>query len=285
MIRAPSRSTWSLALVGLAIAGIGVSLDFAGASPVGTSSAAMLTGVPSAPANPGRPGTTSEEIDRARREGIASLDLLIAGLVTRASDASPEDLHALAEAHLERSLLRDIRKGMAVGRPTHAELPEELADDVDAGVRAAEQAIAAGDDSAEIHRILSALLSRRVTGIAAALKLRGRIEAELQLAEERDPAHPKVLIARGCGQLFAPNRLFGHDPAAAEAKFLRAAEGLPTDERPWMFASMCAWLLGDAERALSHIDAAVARNPAHPYIVEVARRLREGTDDPFGPDA
>lgn len=285
MIRAPSRSTWGLALVGLAVAGLGVSLDFPGTTPAATSAAAMLSGSPAAPANPGRTESPSDEIDRARREGLASLDLLIADLEARTSSPRPEDLHALAEALLERSLLRDIRKGMAVGRPTHAELPAELAADVDAGVHAAEQAIAAGDDSAEVHRILSALLSRRVTGIASALKLRGRIEAELRLAEERDPDHPKVLIARGCGQLFAPNRLFGHDPAAAEAKFLRAAEGLPTDERPWMFASMCAWLLGDAERALSHIDAAAARNPAHPYVREVARRLREGTDDPFGPDA
>lgn len=297
MTRAPFRNPMGLAIAGLALASVATWWGSDFTSPTGMVQAG-IAGLPAAPgadvtarallsgADAGA-RTVAQRIDAARREGMERLDAVVADLSQRTAqgDAVSADWHGLAEALLERSLLRDIRKGMAVGRPTHAELPTELASDVAAGIRAAEKAIEAGDDSAEIHRILSALLSRQVTGIGSALKLRGRIESELSLAEERDPDHPKVLIARACGLLFAPNRLFGHDPVTAEQKFLRAAELLPDDERPWMFASMCAWLQGDGKRALTHIEAALERNPDHPYIVEVGQRLRAGADDPFGPDA
>jgi hypothetical protein len=287
VIRARLRKPVGLLIVGVAAAGLATGWD----SDTASSAGSVRAGV-SSTRGPATSAVTvlldaARRIDDARRQGMQALDAVVADLEreTARAGAAAEDWHALAEVLLERSLLRDVRKGMAVGRPTHTELPTDLAADVAAGIRAAEKAIEAGDDSAEIHRILSALLSRQVTGIGSALKLRGRMEAELALAEERAPDHPKVLIARACGQLFAPNRLFGHDPVAAEQKFVRAAEALPTDERPWMFASMCAWLQGDGERALTHIDAAAKRNPDHPYIREVAQRLRAGAPDPFGPDA
>jgi hypothetical protein len=287
VIATPQSRPLRLAFAGLAVAGAALLFNPPGTSGPASVQASSTGVVPPLATTAAPVDELVARIERARRQGMAALDALVAELETTAAEdgTDPSPRHALAEALLERSLLRDIRKGMAVGKPTHAELPEALAADVAAGIGAAEQAIEAGDDTAEIHRILSALLSRQVTGIGSALRLRGRIDAELKLAEEREPEHPKVLIARGCGQLFAPNRLFGHDPEAAEAKFMAAAESLPSDERPLMFASMCAWLLGDRDRALTHIEAAAARNPSHPYVDAVAQRLRDGVTDPFGPDA
>lgn len=287
MIAAPQSRPLRLALAGLAVAGVAMLWGPADASDTNAVRASSLGTIPAVTPRATALGEHAERIELARRQGMEALDAVVAELEATVASGAPDAslLHALAEALLERSLLRDLRKGMAVGKPTHEKLPEALAADVAAGIRAAERAIEAGDDTAEIHRILSALLSRQVTGIGTALRLRGRIDAELKLAEERDPEHPKVLIARGCGQLFAPNRLFGHDPEAAESKFLAAAARLPDDERPLMFASMCAWLLGHPERALAHIEAASDRNPTHPYVRAVAQRIRDGAADPFGPDA
>jgi hypothetical protein len=231
-------------------------------------------------------GDRSEALARTRLGAdLAALDAFVAEQRARAEAADRADEHrVLAEAHLERCLLRDTRRGMAVGEPTHAELPAPNQADIEAGLAATDRAIERGDPSADVHRIRSALLSLRVTGFASALANRPKIDAALKAAEAIDPGHPRVVIARACEKLFAPNRLLGHDPAAAERMFVAAAAALPLDERPLTFAAMCAWLLERNEDAIEHLGAAAARNPQNPYVREVLRRLEAGEDEPFARD-
>lgn len=229
----------------------------------------------------------SEVLARVRLTGDpAAMDAFVAEQIARC-DATPDEAHVwcdLAEAHLERCLLRDTRKGMAVGEPTHESLPEANADDIEAGLAAADRAVELGEPGAEVHRIRSALLSLRVTGFGSALSNRPAIDAALKRAEEIDPNHPRVVVARACEKLFAPNSFLGHDPESARRMFLLAAEALPLDERPYVFASMCAWLLERNDEAVTLMEKATARNPNSLYAAEVLRRLRAGEDDPFGRD-
>ncbi len=229
---------------------------------------------------------SSEELARVRLAGdLAPLDSFVAAQRTRCAERGrAEDWRVLGEALLERCLLRDRDKGMAVGRPTHTELPEPNRKDIDAGLEAIDKAVALGDTDPDAERIRSALLSLTATGWMQILSLRPRIEAALRAAEQRDPNHPRVVIARACEKLFAPNRFLGQDIAAAERMLLRAAEALKLDERPYVLAAMGAHLLGRTEDAKSHLRKALERNPSNRYAREVLRRIEAREDDPFGRD-
>ena len=228
----------------------------------------------------------STTLAQARRSGeIAVLDAFITEQEARCAGGDPGEFRVLAEAHLERCLLRDRRRGMAVGRPVHAELPDAHRRDIEAGLRAADRAIEGGDSSADVHRIRSSLMSLRVTGLVSALAERPAIHEALRAAEAIDPRHPRVVVARACEKLFAPNALLGHDPAGAKRMFLLAAAALPLDERPLTFAAMCAFLLGESEEAVRLLEDAIARNPHNVYALEVLRRLRASEPEPFARDA
>jgi tetratricopeptide (TPR) repeat protein len=274
-----NRPRWIVAASILALAGGTVSWivisEFGGTTPERTEvSAATILPI-------------SEEIARARLTGsLEALDRFIERQAercrTQGGDAAT--WRGLAEAHLERCLLRDQHKGMAVGKPTHATLPESNRTDIDLGLRAIEKALELGDLDPDAPRIQSSLLSLKATGWGEVLALRPKIQAALRKAEGIDPSHPRVVIARACEKLFAPNRLFGHDPGAAERMFLRAAERLELDERPYVLAAMAAWLQKKTEQAINLLERALDRNPNNRYAREVLRRLRVAEAEPFARD-
>lgn len=229
----------------------------------------------------------SEALARARLTGeLHVLDEFVAQQRAACGerDDDPECWRVLAEAHLERCLLRDRHRGMTVGEPTHEELPAANREDIDAGLAAADRALALGDTTADVHRIKAGLLSLRVTGFASALATRPAISAALARAEEIERGHPRVLVARGCEKLFAPNRLLGHDPRAARELLLAAADALPLDERPFVLAAMCEWLLARPDAAVTLLERATARNPNNVYAHAVLERLKANERDPFGRD-
>lgn len=199
------------------------------------------------------------------------------------ADASAEDWRILGEAHLECVLQMTSVKGMAVARPSFPKPPATLLAHLDAGERAIERARALGDQHSETARIEAGLKSNRIVGIASALRLGSEVDRLIGEAAERDQGNPHVAVARGCRLVFAP-RFLGGDPQAALMLFEQAAEAMPDDERPLVFAAFAAHVVGDAGLARKHIHAAARRNPANRYAAEVSGRLERGEADPFGRD-
>jgi cytochrome c-type biogenesis protein CcmH/NrfG len=228
----------------------------------------------------------SRALARARLTGEPTdLDDLVEAARRRCA-AQPTDAVAwqnLAETLLERALARDQRVGMKVGQPVRSAAPELKDSDVDAGVEAAERSLSIAEDCSEAHRILAGLLSCRITGLGSAVHWGARIEVELLRAAELDPANPRIQVALGCRKLFAP-RLLGHDPEAAIRHLLPAAEAMPLDERPLVFAAMAAHLRQRADQTRQLLERAIERNPKNVYAREVLRRIESGEADPFGRD-
>jgi hypothetical protein len=226
----------------------------------------------------------SLELAQCRRAGrIEALDAFVEDQRARAAGGGAAELRFLAEALLERALLRSQHKGLRPGEPVFAELPPALAQDVDAGLAALAAARRAGDDSADGHRLEAALLSCRITGWASALQWNGAIDAALRAAAARAPEHPRLLVALGCQALFAP-ALLGRDLPRARALLERAAAALPIDERPLVFLALAADLDGRRDDALAALRAAAERNPENRYARVVLARLEAREADPFGRD-
>lgn len=264
----------------LALAGTGWAMLGAGAS----DRIAVPKAAPAVVAPPAAGlGATVRE---ARRScDLAALDTALARVRETIAQhpAHPDHWHLLAEAHLERALLRSHDRGLAVGAPVHAQLPKELLDDLEAGLAAAHRARELGDDSSDLFRIEAGLMGQRITGLASALQWNGRIQDALRLAGERQQDNPHLHVALGLRKLLAP-KLLGHDPDQALEHFEFAARSLADDERPAVFAAMASYLQKKRQQAISWLEQAVARNPHNRFARVVLARLRAGEDDPFGRD-
>ncbi len=196
-------------------------------------------------------------------------------------DAARHEL--LAEALLERILLRNLRRGMSVGAPLYGELPLPIAEDIRDGLAMVARARALGARTAELLRIEASLLSQRITGLATALQLNARIQEKLTEAHRLDEHNPALHVALGMRKLLAP-RLLGHDPSGALQHFEFAAGAMPADERPRVFAGMATYLLQKRERAIDWLRQAVQVNPRNAFASAVLARLEKGEPDPFGRD-
>ena len=141
----------------------------------------------------------------------------------------------------------------------------------------------AGDESGEVERLAAGLMTCRLTGIAAALKLQGKISAALKTALERDPENGHAHVAVGCRLLFVP-RWLGQDLAKAVQHFEFADRVLPLNERPSVFAAFAEFLRGRRESAVTWLERAVARNPRNPFVKVVLKRLRASEEKPFERD-
>jgi len=246
--------------------------------------------VPKAPAadaaHAAAPDPRREALDAARRQGdAAAFDALLAER-RRQLEHPPGDATAMrlyAEALLERVLLRGRQRGMDVGAVAYAQLPAAVAADLDAAQHWLRRARELGDDSADNWRLEAAVLGNRITGLAEALQWNGAIEADLAKAFAKDPDDPRLHVALGLRRLLAP-RMLGHDPQKALEHFQFAAQALPGDERPRVFAAMAAWLLRKRQQAIQWLEQASAQNPANEYAAVVLQRLRRDEPMPFARD-
>jgi len=201
-----------------------------------------------------------------------------------ASPGQDPDSHRLyAEALLERVLLRNHRCGVAVGKPLYDEVPTKSAADIEDALQMLAVGREHGDDTTESFRIEAALLSNRITGWASALQWNGKIQRALQAATAKDPQNPALQMALGMRRLLAP-RLLGHDPQRAIEHFEFAANAMPQDERPSLFAAMGYYLLEDHRLTIARLEQAVACNSNNLFARAVLARVRRGEPDPFGRD-
>ena len=261
--------------------------------PFGTASVARRAAASNAPAaqqsRPTEEASLSEhraELFRLRRsDEDGALDDFVAAQTERAAetgdDAAPWRL--LAEAHLERCVHRDRRRGMEVGEPIYDALPPGHAEDIDAGLAAADRAIELGDPTGDAWRIRSGLLSLRITGFGSYLEHRPPAKEALAKAEEIDPANPRVVQANAMEALLAPTWL-GGDPARAAELLQRVATALPFDERPLVSLAFARFRLDDRAGTRDALDRALAANPENAYARGVRARLDAGEAEPFAAD-
>lgn len=273
---------WIPVLSLLAVAGIGLTAWSLLARDRGAS-LPVPTGKPSGAVDPRR-----AELLQARRScRMAEIDAAVANLrAATATEAGANDRVAwrlYAEALLERVLLRNHLRGMVPGEPVHAELPAETAKDLDDALAAVAEAKRLGDDGVDVHRIEASLLGNKVTGLAAALQWNGRIQDAIERASQRAANDPALQVAVGLRALLAP-KLLGHDPEKALARFEFAAEALPDDERPAVFAAMAALLQKKRQQAIAWLERAVQRNPNNAFARVVLARVRRGDPDAFARD-
>jgi tetratricopeptide (TPR) repeat protein len=227
----------------------------------------------------------AELLATRRSCSMSSLDAFVAEQ-RRCTQAGPRDkaaLHLLAEALLERVLLRTARRGMVVGEPLYAELPPATGADIDEGLQCITRARELGDVTSENYRIEAALLSNRITGLTAAVSLNGRIQGALAKAAQLDGSNPALHVALGLRKLLAPP-LLGNAPDEALAHLEFAAKAMPYDERPQVFAAMAEYLERKRQKAIDWLQQAVARNPNNVFARVVLQRLRRGEDEPFARD-
>ena len=214
----------------------------------------------------------------------ARLDAFLVEQRARAAASDdPAEWRVLAQACLERVLLASSRFGMAVARPTFPRPPQLVLDLLAEGEAAVARARELGDRDSDLPRIEAGLLGNRIDGALAAIRFGSKVDALIDEALRLDPGNAHAAVARGCRLVFAPKWL-GGDPQRARELFLAAAEALPDDERPLVFAAFAAHVLGDASGAREALARAVARNPANEYAREVARRLAAGEAEPFERD-
>jgi tetratricopeptide (TPR) repeat protein len=214
---------------------------------------------------------------------LEALEPVIKQLQDQANESrSAETWHCLAEGFLARAMQRTHLMGMAPGKPTFSELPDDFANDLEAGLKAVKKAREHGDESGELYRIEASLMSQHIIGLGSALKWNGKISEALKTAGERQPNDPQLHVALGLRKLLAPTWL-GNDPAKALEHF-EFAVGATRDERPAVFAAMASHLQKKREVAIKWLEQAMQRNPNNKYARVVLKRLRDGEDDPFGRD-
>lgn len=199
------------------------------------------------------------------------------------SPPDPEDQRVCAEALLERVILRNLLRGMGVGRPIYDKVPADSAADLEEGLELVIAAREAGDTSSENYRVAAALMSNQIVDWKSALKWNGKIQEAFKSAAEVDPNNPALQMALGMRKLLAP-RMFGHDARGSLEHFDYAAKGMPRDERPMLFAAMANIILDEPDQALTRLEQAVEINPNNLFARAVLRRVRREEADPFGRD-
>jgi len=233
----------------------------------------------------------SAEFEKARRTyDFAAMDAFLREQQERVArlraDDSPEvedGLLVLGEACLERALAASHDKGMRVGEPIYTELPQTVRQWLARAESALDELREMGVETSETFRMRSAILSNRITGLASAWNLNGKVTEALDRAEELDEQNPRVQVARGVRRLLAP-RMLGHDPEQALAHLRKAMEALTDDERPRVFAAMAEWLQGRRESAREWLEEAVRINPDNLFAQVALRRIGRGEEHPFAAD-
>ena len=235
------------------------------------------------PANTDDKAANADQLLHAARTecSLAALNTVVEQLVGQTLETKePNHWHVLAEAYLERALQRTHLLGMTPGQPTFSALPDDFANDLEAGLAAVHRARELGDESGELYRIEAGLMAQHITGLGTALQWNGKINQALKSARERRSDDPQLHVALGLRKLLAPT-WFGHDPKKALEHFEFACKATD-DERPAVFASMASHLQKEHEQAVNWLEQAVNKNPANKFARVVLKRLRRGEDYPFG---
>jgi len=148
-----------------------------------------------------------------------------------------------------------------------AEVSEELRDRAqvkraaEAGIRAAERAVALKPEVAEHHRILGTLCGQIIpANVIAALGYGKQAQESISRAIERDPKSDRAWVSRGVGNYYLPQALGGgYEKAIAD--FRRAIELNPKSDQAWLWLGLALRRTGNNAEARQALEKSLALNP------------------------
>jgi len=183
------------------------------------------------------------------RQDLAALEGLAQQRAAAAKDAASQ--HAAAEAYAfaaEVALeLRDKQKARALA---------------EAGIRFAEQAVAAKPNSARYQRVLGVLCGQVIpANVLAGLRYGKRAREALDRAVQLEPGNPQVLISRGVGFYYLPESL-GGGPALALEQFEKAAQRDPKSDEAFLWMGLALRKLNRHAEARRAFERSLELNPA-----------------------
>lgn len=170
------------------------------------------------------------ELESARdRQDRAALERLAAGRAAAAekapNDAAAQYQYALAASYMAEVSLELGDKGKA----------QQVAE---AGVKAAERAIALKPATAEYHRVLGTLCGQVVpANVLAGLGYGKRARDAVNKAVELDPKSAGAWLAHGVGNYYLP-AAFGGGTGLAIADFRKALELDPASADAWLWLGL-----------------------------------------------
>lgn len=163
------------------------------------------------------------------RQDRAALDRIVAEY-RAAADKQPNDANALYRLALAQSYAAEVaveQKDKAKGR--------ELAD---AGMKAAEKAVAVNAGSAEFHRVLGTLCGQMISSSGLAGIRYGKCALnEVNKAIELDPKSAEAYVSHGVGNYYLPPA-FGGGMELAIKDFEKAIQLNPKSADAWLWLGL-----------------------------------------------
>jgi tetratricopeptide (TPR) repeat protein len=170
------------------------------------------------------------ELQTARdRQDLAALERLAAAGAT-AAEKAPHDAGAQYRAALAASYYAEV--ALETGDKPRAQRAAE------AGVKAAERAVALKPDTAEHHRLLGTLCGQVIpANVLAGLSYGKRARDAVNRALELDPKSAQAWLAHGVGNYYLPSALGGGIPLAV-ADFRKAVELDAASADAWLWLGL-----------------------------------------------
>jgi tetratricopeptide (TPR) repeat protein len=152
----------------------------------------------------------------------------------------------------------------------------------EAGIRAAEKAVALDPKSAEAHWLLGDLVGNLIPHVfAGGMRYGSKSVSELETAMQLDPQNANAFVSRAIAYLAAPH-MFGGDKQKAIA-MLKKAIGLDPSPDSSDTAHIWLALAYDAERereaAVREITEARRLNPGRHFVQNIYERITSGRRD------
>lgn len=205
------------------------------------------------------------QLEQARnRQDRAALEQIFAQRAAQA-EKNPDD--AVAQAQLAEAALYLAEVALELQDRDRARSAAE------AGVRAAQRAVALQPNVAEHHRLLGALCGQVIPGNVLLAVRYGKCAAEsIQRALELDPRSWRAWLSRGVGHYYLPPA-FGGGAEAAVADFRKAIELNPRAADAWLWLGIALRKMQRNAEARQAILKSLELNPERVW----ARRQLEKT--------
>jgi tetratricopeptide (TPR) repeat protein len=191
------------------------------------------------------PAWESDLLKARDRQDGATLKKMISNLESAAAK-SPNDAEAQYKVALAYSYLGEIS----------LELKDKAGAEraADAGVHAAQAAIALQPKNAEYYRVMGTLCGQAIPAVnmLSALTYGKRAQEAINKAKELDPKSARVYLAEGVGDYYLPSQL-GGGPEIATKDFNKAIELDPKAPDPYLWRALALRKLhrnGEARQAL-----------------------------------
>ncbi|HYM13621.1 MAG TPA: hypothetical protein VEU62_22970 [Bryobacterales bacterium] len=170
-----------------------------------------------------------------------------------AAEKQPQNARAQYELALVRSYLAEVDTEL------HDQAGARKA--AEAGIAAAEKAVAGDAKSAEYHRLLGTLYGQVIPGnLGLALKYGRKTTEELDRAVALDPNNSDAYLSRGIGKYYLPP-MFGGGPEAALEDIRKAIQLNPKSDQAYLWQGIALRKANRNREARDSLAQALKLNP------------------------